>query len=83
MDFLLVCHRPPTIVRLNLKGLPINLPFGQNYPTVFASHTGFHLRFTEACPFGDCLPAERVWPTFLLNVSEVKNFSRCCFGVLL
>lgn len=43
VDFLLVCHIPPTVDHLNLSELPINLPLGQNYAMVFASHTGFRV----------------------------------------
>lgn len=53
VDFPLVYHIPPTIVSLNPKGLPVNLPLGQNYPTVFVSYAGFHLPFIFACNFGD------------------------------
>lgn len=83
MDFLLVCHIPPTVVSLNLKELPINLPLGQNYPSVFASHTGFHLTLTYAYNFGDSLSSclKEFGPLFsLMGATEVGSCRSCCFG---
>lgn len=86
VDFLLVCHIPPTVDHLNLKGFPINLPLGQNYPAVFASHTGFHLTSTDACNFGDSLSSclEEFGLIFsLIWVRDMGSRSSCCFGELI